>query len=51
LIPRQIGDAGILSALTLNIQGAQSFDGIEYAALKNHPTAKSDIRTKPFPSY
>src|SRR5688572_14175077 len=50
LIGRQCQDAGILSALTIHIQGSMDFRGTPYSGAKNHPSALSYVRSKPFPN-
>ena len=50
LIPRQAADAGLLSALSIHVQGSDNFtSGIPYVAAGNHPHATSDIKAKQFP--
>jgi hypothetical protein len=49
LIAKQNASAGVLSALTLHVQGSKSFAGVPYNGAKNHPTAIQDIDKKPDP--
>jgi len=49
LITRQCQDGGVLSALTIQVQGSKDFAGISYRGAKNHPHAVRDILTKPLP--
>jgi hypothetical protein len=49
LIAKQCEHGGVLSALTLHIQGSLNFAGVEYTGAKNHPYALDEIRAKPWP--
>ena len=49
LVAKQSSSAGLLSALTFHIQGAQRFGGKAYAAAKNHRKAVTQILAKPSP--
>ncbi len=49
IVARQCRDAGVLSALTLHIQGSPNLQGTPYSAAKRYPKALAEIRQKPLP--
>lgn len=49
IVSKQCQDAGVLSALTIHVQGSSNFTGVPYSAAKNHPYALRDVLAKQFP--
>lgn len=49
LVIRQCQDGGVLSALTIQVQGSLNFAGVACPGAKNHPHAVQDILAKPLP--
>ncbi|PYM12301.1 MAG: hypothetical protein DME18_11765 [Verrucomicrobia bacterium] len=50
IVARQCQDAGVLSALTIHVQGSSDFKGVPYPGARNHPHALKSVLAMPLPS-